>query len=190
MLILDADQLDFCRVSYGTGDTLEILPGARYRNKLFRRLEQFPLPQDQDAIQRARQIYIQTKGEYTILVVKGRKDYSIWQEDKTLQVWAVADAGSQVKALDLEQVVARMRNVGGVEIRDRIYHLKNYPRCFVAQEAVTWFAKHLGLSIEEAIALGQRLIDEKWIHHVTDDHQFENDFLFYRFYWDEPVVKA
>ena len=44
---------------------------------------------------------------------------------------------------------------------------------------------NLGLSVEQAVRLGQRLIDEKFIHHVTDDHPFINDFFFYRFYWDE-----
>lgn len=50
---------------------------------------------------------------------------------------------------------------------------------------MSWLRDNLGLSQAEAIALGQRLIEEKWIHHVTDDHQFKNEYLFYRFYMDE-----
>ncbi len=78
-----------------------------------------------------------------------------------------------------------MRHVGGIKIKDRNYKFKIYPKCFIGQEAVEWFCANLGLSTQQAIRLGQRLIDEKWIHHVLDQQNFANDFLFYRFYWDE-----
>ena len=78
-----------------------------------------------------------------------------------------------------------MRNVGGIKIEDRRYKLKNYPKTFIGSEVVTWFKSELDISTEQAIRLGQRLVDEKIIHHVLDQHSFKNDLLFYRFYWDE-----
>lgn len=38
---------------------------------------------------------------------------------------------------------------------------------------------------KQAVRLGQRLIDENLVHHVLDQHKFADDFLFYRFYWNE-----
>ena len=89
------------------------------------------------------------------------------------------------RPMNLDRVVAQMRNVGGLEIKKRRYNLKVYSRCFVGSEAVSWLQDNFGLSQTDAIALGQRLIEEKWIHHVTDDHQFKDEDLFYRFYRDE-----
>ena len=41
------------------------------------------------------------------------------------------------------------------------------------------------LSLNEAISIGQLLIDRGLIHHVIDRHNFKNEYLFYRFYEDE-----
>ena len=36
--------------------------------------------------------------------------------------------------------------------------------------------------VEEAIALGQNLLTHDLIWHVHQEHEFENEFLFYRFH--------
>lgn len=72
-----------------------------------------------------------------------------------------------------------------IRIENRWYNLRFHPRCFVGSEAVIWLMQSLKISHENAILLGQRLIDEKLIHHVTDNHAFKDEYLFYRFYWDE-----
>ncbi|NEQ87860.1 MAG: hypothetical protein F6K26_50170, partial [Moorea sp. SIO2I5] len=38
---------------------------------------------------------------------------------------------------------------------------------------------------EDAVTIGQILINRGIIHHVADDHPFRDDYLFYRFYLDE-----
>ncbi|MGD1921800.1 MAG: hypothetical protein ACFCAD_24665 [Pleurocapsa sp.] len=78
-----------------------------------------------------------------------------------------------------------MRSVGGIKIRDRRHNLKVYKQCVVGSEVCEYLADSLDHSIEQAISLGQRLMNEKWIHHVADQHTFKNEHLFYRFYWDE-----
>lgn len=83
------------------------------------------------------------------------------------------------------QLVNDMRGLGGIEIKNRNYRLKTYPLCFIGSETVNWMEKKYDISKAEALKLGQTLIDEKIIHHVTDDHDFKNDYLFYRFYLDE-----
>ncbi|MDJ0649549.1 MAG: hypothetical protein QNJ60_12665 [Xenococcaceae cyanobacterium MO_188.B19] len=87
--------------------------------------------------------------------------------------------------IEIEKVIEKMRNIGGIKIKNRRYKLRIYPNCFIGSEAVEWIVENLNLSTEQAIKLGQRLIDEKFIHHVLDRHDFQNEYLFYRFYWDE-----
>jgi hypothetical protein len=42
-----------------------------------------------------------------------------------------------------------------------------------------------GYTVNEALSIGQRLIDLSLAHHVVDEHPFKNEKLFYRFYRDE-----
>lgn len=70
-------------------------------------------------------------------------------------------------------------------IKDRRYRLRVYPQCFVESEAVDWMSDRFRMSREEAVKLGQRLMDAEHIHHVADDRKFKDRELFYRFYWDE-----
>nr|MDJ0600358.1 pleckstrin/ G-protein interacting- domain protein [Crocosphaera sp.] len=72
-----------------------------------------------------------------------------------------------------------------VEIKDRRHRLKQYPKCFIGSDLVDWMIKNLSISSEQAVKIGQQLIDKKIIHHVHDQHDFENQYLFYRFYVDE-----
>ena len=66
-------------------------------------------------------------------------------------------------------------------VKDRWYQLKKYPQCFIGSELVEWLKQNLSLVTEEAIAIGQSLYEHKLIQHVTNDHEFKNDFLFYCF---------
>ena len=55
---------------------------------------------------------------------------------------------------------------------------------------VAWMLKN-GIcdTVEKCVAKGQALVDCGLLHHVPDEHIFENKFLFYRFYADEEKVK-
>ena len=66
-------------------------------------------------------------------------------------------------------------------VEDRWYQLKKYPQCFVGSELVKWLEQNKSLLTEEAVAIGQSLSRHQIIQHVTEDHEFRNDFLFYRF---------
>ena len=55
----------------------------------------------------------------------------------------------------------------------------------MGSEAVKWFMQQQLASREEAIKLGQVLVERSIIHHVTDEHTFKDDHLFYRFFEDE-----
>ncbi len=86
---------------------------------------------------------------------------------------------------EIKELVKNIQGKNGVEIRDRRYRLNTYHNCFVGQELVDWLMKNYGYIREEAIELGQILIEKKIIHHVTDQHPFMDEYLFYRFYADE-----
>ncbi|MBF2056152.1 MAG: hypothetical protein IGQ45_02780 [Cyanobacterium sp. T60_A2020_053] len=89
-------------------------------------------------------------------------------------------------ALNITKLVNDMRlSDGGLEIKNRHYRLVTYDQCFIGSEAVKWMQNRYGISKAEAINIGQQLIDAKIIHHVTDNHNFKDGDLFYRFYVDE-----
>ncbi len=86
---------------------------------------------------------------------------------------------------DLKRLVKKMRSPGGINIQDRRYRLNIYPACFVGSEAVNWLVEHQNYTREEAIELGQILLERGIIHHVLDQHPFKDSYLFYRFCDDE-----
>jgi hypothetical protein len=85
----------------------------------------------------------------------------------------------------ISAVVERMRGSDGVAIRDRRHLLNLYPKCFVGHDAVEWMMRSAGLTRDEALSLGGILVERGWIHHVLDEHGFEDATYFYRFYADE-----
>ncbi len=90
---------------------------------------------------------------------------------------------------EIRALTNQMRGDRGVEIKNRWYSLKLYPQCFVGSDAVDWFVNTQKVGREEAIQLGQMLVARKIIHHVHDDHNFKDEYLFYRFYQDETQAK-
>ena len=71
----------------------------------------------------------------------------------------------------------------GVELKDRKYHLTTYPSCFVGRAAVDFLINNgLANSREEAVLLGQSIMTElSLFEHVTRDHEFKDDYLYYHF---------
>jgi hypothetical protein len=87
----------------------------------------------------------------------------------------------------------RVRKHSGL-VADRLYHLVPYPQCMVGSEMVDWliadtstgsFLEKKSMSRNECVQRFQSLIDAKLLHHVKDEHQFEDSTLYYRFYVDE-----
>jgi hypothetical protein len=87
---------------------------------------------------------------------------------------------------DLEELAARLKNV--LEIKDRKYGFpaKTYPKCFVGSEAVAQLVKEgIAIDEEDAVRIGNMMLNAGVFHHVLDEHPFKNDKLFYRFISDE-----
>jgi len=87
----------------------------------------------------------------------------------------------RLNAIDLCAVTSGLRN-GAVAIRDRKFHGVRYRACFVGAEAVTWMREQFQLSENEAVTLGQRLMDLFIVHHVVDRQPFRAGRFFYRFF--------
>eukprot|EP00980_Cylindrotheca_fusiformis_P006621 scaffold1390_cov138-Cylindrotheca_fusiformis.AAC.24 len=69
-----------------------------------------------------------------------------------------------------------------VEIRDRKYHLKTYQQCFVGCEAVDYLLTSGAASNrEDAVELGKAMAAMHLFEHVTRDHEFADEYLFFRF---------
>jgi len=94
---------------------------------------------------------------------------------------------SPAEEIDIPKLVERMRGPEGVKIKDRRYGLKSYSDCFVGLEAVDWLVRDHDCSRQEAVEIGQLLVERGIIHHVVDRHSFKDEYLFYRFYVDEVL---
>ncbi|WP_020586265.1 FAD-containing oxidoreductase [Desulfobacter curvatus] len=86
----------------------------------------------------------------------------------------------------LDDLTARIK--GLFDVRDRTYGFpsKIYPKCFVGSEAVAQLVEAgIALDAENAVHIGNMLLDAGVFHHVLDEHSFKNEKLFYRFVADE-----
>lgn len=71
-------------------------------------------------------------------------------------------------------------------VRDRRYRLRMYAATFVGSEMVTWLSQHLQVPREEALEKGETMLKAEVFHHVCRDHNFKDEYLFYRFMVDDP----
>ena len=69
-----------------------------------------------------------------------------------------------------------------LNITTHSYRLKRYEDCFVGSEAVEWLMEaKIAKSVAAAVGIGYRLVQLGYVNHVTNDHDFKNEYLFYRF---------
>ena len=85
--------------------------------------------------------------------------------------------------LDLFEIAEMMQHPqSGVKIKSRKYFFKKYPDCFIGAEAVTWLVSTLNLSSrEEAVSIGQLMLEKKILRHCVNEHEFQDKYLFYVF---------
>lgn len=92
-------------------------------------------------------------------------------------------------SLDLSSLEELKETIRGiVDIKDRKYGFpsKLYPNCFVGSEAVQAIIENgLAANVNDAILLGNALLEAGYFHHVQRAHSFKDEFLFYRFSTDE-----
>lgn len=87
----------------------------------------------------------------------------------------------KLRALSPRHLAADLAGRGGFECKDRVYGRRRYRECFVGAEAVDWLVAHYALSEDDAVLIGQTMMDLGVLEHVTGDHEFRNGHFFYRF---------
>ena len=81
---------------------------------------------------------------------------------------------------DLDAIAEAFKQ--NVKLEDRKYLLRTYHQCFVANEAVDYLvASGAAPSRHDAVELGRALQSTFLFEHVTRDHQFSDEYLFFRF---------
>ncbi|MDH3669965.1 MAG: FAD-containing oxidoreductase [Gammaproteobacteria bacterium] len=91
----------------------------------------------------------------------------------------------------LTQLAERLKTI--LDIQDRKYGLppKTYEKCFVGSEAVEKLVvENIASDEEDAVRIGNMLLNAGVFHHVLDEHSFKNKRLFYRFVSDEDHGEA
>jgi pyruvate/2-oxoglutarate dehydrogenase complex dihydrolipoamide dehydrogenase (E3) component len=70
-----------------------------------------------------------------------------------------------------------------VNIADRTYRFKTYKQCFIGTEAVDYLiSSGVATTRADAVRIGQLLMNDYYLfEHVTRDHPFRDEKLFYRF---------
>ncbi|XP_048363884.1 phosphatidylinositol 3,4,5-trisphosphate-dependent Rac exchanger 2 protein isoform X2 [Sphaerodactylus townsendi] len=104
-----------------------------------------------------------------------RKGLKLGMEQDT---WAmISEQGEK-----LYKMMCRQGNL----IKDRKRKLTTFPKCFLGSEFVSWLLEIGEIHrAEEGVHLGQALLENGIIHHVTDKHQFKPEHMLYRFRYDD-----
>jgi len=199
MLFLDYTQVKYCKLQENDQD----ISGIIYNDSVFTRAKSFPKEELEAAIKECREEYLDHKERSQIptLLVKGKNSVGIWMkssrhktsdttptsnsDSEKVQANSASSSNTDIGRISLRQLALEMRSPTGVEIKTRRYKIKLYQRCFLGNEAVDWISKKTKISRIDAIKLGQKMLDKGIFNHVTDQHQFKDESLFYRFQDDQ-----
>jgi hypothetical protein len=197
MLILDSEQIQYCQVKNQVESQSKIIKGLIYCNNIFIKVKSYQKAEIDLAIKECREEYLdhEERSQIPTLIIKDEKSIALWIQDNRyiisdkVDTPSISEPGSKNQSdrttVSVRDIAAQMHQKDGVEIKTRRYKLKLYHHCFLGNEAIDWLIKKLNISREDAVKLGQKLVAKKIIHHVTDEHDFKDGPLFYRFYEDD-----
>lgn len=190
MLLLSAKQVQYCQVAKRdpTGK-VEVIPGISYYGKVFVRGEIFPLSQRNRAIEYSRQKFSEYKEKVYILLVEEKDRLTLWYENS--EVTELSSSNNEyftdfIATIDLTQLVFKMRGKQGVPRKKRRRGFRTFRESFSGREAVNWLQQYLQISREDAIRLGERLLDNYFLSPLTINiRSFQDGEVLYRFTADE-----
>jgi Domain found in Dishevelled, Egl-10, and Pleckstrin (DEP) len=184
-MLLKSQDISYCQLVRQFGTTSEIVSGVNYQGNLFVRGNSYPQQQRQSAIIEMRRNYLDPEPAVACLLVEDGDLVTIWYEDRYI-IKVVETTQEIVQYFNLAQLVGEMRSPQGVKIETRSQSFRlPYKKCFVGREAVDWLSNRLSISRPDAVALGQRLIDENWLQNLSNQKPFADADLFYQFYLDK-----
>ncbi len=76
----------------------------------------------------------------------------------------------------------RMRSPGGLSVGNCLqrHRMRVHRECFIGKQAVDWIVREQRVSRAEAVRMGRHLLAAGLICHVANEHDFDDDRLFYR----------
>ncbi|XP_023691026.1 phosphatidylinositol 3,4,5-trisphosphate-dependent Rac exchanger 1 protein isoform X1 [Paramormyrops kingsleyae] len=143
-------------------------------------------------------IHNTAKNKWFVCMAKNAEDKQKWldailkerEQRESLKLGMERDAYMMIaeKGEKLyHMIMSRSRHL----IKDRRRKLSVVPKCFFGNEFVSWLLENGEISkAEEGVNLGQALLENGLIHHVSDKHQFKNEQVLYRFRYDDGTYKA
>ncbi|CAN2389839.1 Rac guanyl-nucleotide exchange factor activity [Pristimantis euphronides] len=142
-------------------------------------------------------IHNTAKNKWFVCMAKTSEDKQKWmdavlkerEQRESLKLGMERDAYVMIaeKGEKLYHMVSKRSSL----IRDRRRKFSTIPKCFHGNEFVSWLMENGEISKpEEGINLGQALLENGIIHHVSDKHQFRNEQVLYRFRYDDGTYKA
>jgi hypothetical protein len=184
-MLLKSQDVSYCQLIRQFGTTSEIVSGVNYQNNLFVRGNSYPQQQRQAAITEMRRNYLDPEPALACLLVEDGDIVTIWHEDRYI-IKVVESAHEIVEYFNLAQLVQEMRSPQGVKIENRSQSFRlPYLRCLIGREGVDWMSTRLAIERHQAVALGQRLIDDNWLKNLSNQQPFEDGDLFYQFCMDK-----
>ncbi|MEO1519369.1 MAG: mechanosensitive ion channel domain-containing protein [Cyanobacteria bacterium J06633_2] len=93
-----------------------------------------------------------------------------------------------LERIDFEALADTMAEVDGVPVSDRTYQGQLHPLCFTGTDVVEWLIQQQEHTREEAILIGQGLLQQGLIRPVSESQAFRDGYYFYRFYQDEQKL--
>ncbi|XP_016136549.1 phosphatidylinositol 3,4,5-trisphosphate-dependent Rac exchanger 1 protein-like [Sinocyclocheilus grahami] len=143
-------------------------------------------------------IHNTAKNKWFVCMAKNAEDKQKWldailkerEQRESLKLGMERDAYVMI-AEKGEKLYHMMMTKSRHLIKDRRRKLTTVPKCFWGNEFVSWLLESGEISkAEEGINLGQALLENGIIHHVSDKHQFKNEQVLYRFRYDDGTYKA
>uniref|UniRef100_A0AAR2M4Q1 Phosphatidylinositol-3,4,5-trisphosphate-dependent Rac exchange factor 1 n=1 Tax=Pygocentrus nattereri TaxID=42514 RepID=A0AAR2M4Q1_PYGNA len=143
-------------------------------------------------------IHNTAKNKWFVCMAKNAEDKQKWldailkerEQRESLKLGMERDAYVMI-AEKGEKLYHMMMTKSRHLIKDRRRKLSIVPKCFLGNEFVAWLLETGEISKpEEGINLGQALLENGLIHHVSDKHQFKNEQVLYRFRYDDGTYKA
>ncbi|XP_029447296.1 phosphatidylinositol 3,4,5-trisphosphate-dependent Rac exchanger 2 protein [Rhinatrema bivittatum] len=120
----------------------------------------------------------EAKQEWLEAILKERERRKSLKLDMEQDTWVMISEQGE----NLYKMMSKHGNL----IKDRKRKLTTFPKCFLGSEFVDWLMETGEIhKPEEGVHLGQALLENGIIHHVTDKHHFKPEQMLYRFRYDD-----
>ena len=155
------------------------LKQAEVRTHLYKQIEKYLRKYGVEVARRRQDIHLK---DLDPEIYGGERSQTSAEDRLLSQEMLSIEPPSIKEEYDWEAISTAMGGENGVSIKDRRFHFKLFKNVFLGSEAVEWLMINERATREEAILMGELMLQQGIIHHVLDEHNFKDEPLFYRFY--------